>query len=720
MKKNDSSHVTIIAEAGVNHNGSLETARELARVARDAGADIVKYQTFDPKALVVADGGTAEYQRAGGYQNQLDMLSQLTLTGDEQKQLKEYCDSIGVSFLSTAFDIGSAQLLFELGQKIWKIPSGEITNVPLIEKTATFAEEVILSTGMSTLGEIEQALGWIESAGCSLDCVTVLHCNTEYPTPYADVNLRAMETLGRAFGVHIGYSDHTMGIEVPIAAVALGATVIEKHFTLDRSLPGPDHTSLFGAPRTSRYGERYSQHRIGVGRVEKGPISIGTEEPNDGTKGNLRQAAHRTGGTILSGEHHHEETRARSLGVNVASCSRATGDKGLSTGSTDRTVARVAVFTGTRAEYGLLHPLIDHVSADSENELQLIVSGTHLSPEFGTTVSEIRDAGYPIADTVEMLLSSDSAIGSIKSLGLGMIGFADSLKRLRPDWLIVLGDRFEVLGAAVTGMMLGIPIAHLHGGERTEGAIDESIRHSVTKMAHLHFCSTPGARKRVIQLGEHPDTVFHVGAIGLDRIDTDSFLSKAELAEELGVPAENPWCVVTFHPATLVPKDTEHEVRALTQAMMSFSDVHFIITKANADENGRLVNKVLAEFCDSSPHASLFDSLGSRRYLSCVAAAALVLGNSSSGIIEAPHVKTPTVNIGMRQTGRERGSSVVQAKPEKHSIIDAIELCLRKSGSLDYSDSPYYNGGAVVRIMNTLKSFTPKRMKVFYDVDFSV
>lgn len=240
MIDNHYPHVQVIAEAGVNHNGSLEAAKKLADAAASANPDFVKFQTFDPKSLVVGTARTADYQQAGGYESQLDMLSKLTLSRDEQMMLKDYCESIGIAFLSTAFDRGSVQLLQDLGQKTWKIPSGEITNVPLIEQIGSIADEVILSTGMATLGEIETALTWLERVGCPRDRVTVLHCNTEYPTPYHDVHLRAMQTIGQTFSVRVGYSDHTMGIEVPIAAVALGATLIEKHFTLDRTLPGPD------------------------------------------------------------------------------------------------------------------------------------------------------------------------------------------------------------------------------------------------------------------------------------------------------------------------------------------------------------------------------------------------------------------------------------------------------------------------------------------------
>lgn len=235
--------VTVIAEAGVNHNGSLAAAKELATAAARAGADIVKFQTFDPTALVVPRAPAAEYQQARGYEHQAELLTRLTLSVDQLTDLIDHCESVGIRFLSTAFDLGSVEVLRQLGQTTWKIPSGEITNIPLVETVGRIADEVILSTGMATLGEIEQALDWLHTVGCPRERVIVLHCNTEYPTPYEDVNLRAMQTIGLAFGVRVGYSDHTIGIEVPIAAAALGATVIEKHFTLDHNLPGPDQNA---------------------------------------------------------------------------------------------------------------------------------------------------------------------------------------------------------------------------------------------------------------------------------------------------------------------------------------------------------------------------------------------------------------------------------------------------------------------------------------------
>lgn len=383
-------------------------------------------------------------------------------------------------------------------------------------------------------------------------------------------------------------------------------------------------------------------------------------------------------------------------------------------------VKKIAVATGTRAEFGLLQPLIDKIIADPETELQLIVTGMHLSPEFGITIDEIRDAGYDIADEIEILLSSDSGVGVAKSVGLATIGFADTLRRLSPDWLVVLGDRFEMLGAATAAMLIGVPIAHIHGGERTEGAIDESIRHSITKMAQLHFVSTQEYRKRVVQLGESPERVFHVGAIGLDRIDTSKLIPKHEIANDLGIDMELPWCTVTYHPVTTDPGSVRVSVEAFIGAMRSRPDLFFVVTNANADEGGRLVNRMMEEYAASAENVKVFDSLGSSRYLSCVAHSALVLGNSSSAIIEAPFVGTPSVDIGNRQRGRARGSSVITCSESENDILEAITRAQSVTGDDVYSTSPYYNGGAAEPILHTLKSNTLSRTKAFYDLDFTV
>ncbi|WP_304962099.1 N-acetylneuraminate synthase [Paramuribaculum intestinale] len=269
------SKVVIIAEAGVNHNGSFEMACRLADEAKRAGADYVKFQTGIPENVISVRAEQAEYQKhnTGTSESQLDMVRKIMLRPDDFKPLKEYCDSIGIRFLSTPFDLDSIDILKPLEMDLWKIPSGEITNLPYLRKIASMGQPVVMSTGMSRLGEVDDAVGVLLDGGLTLDMITLLHCNTEYPTPYTDVNLRAMLTLRDAIGCRVGYSDHTLGIEVPVAAVAIGAEVIEKHFTLDKTLPGPDHVaSLEPAELKAMVSAiRHTEAALGSGRKDVSP-----------------------------------------------------------------------------------------------------------------------------------------------------------------------------------------------------------------------------------------------------------------------------------------------------------------------------------------------------------------------------------------------------------------------------------------------------------------
>ncbi len=380
-------------------------------------------------------------------------------------------------------------------------------------------------------------------------------------------------------------------------------------------------------------------------------------------------------------------------------------------------LTKIAVVTSTRAEYGLLSPLIGSIRKDPELELQLIVTGTHLSPEFGMTISEIERDGIPVSDKVEILVSSDSGYGSAKSAGLAAIGFADSFRRLRPELLIVLGDRFEILAIVMAAALIGIPVAHLHGGERTDGAVDDWIRHAITKLSHLHFVSTPEYARRVIQLGESPERVFHVGAIGLDRIQPAKLLPKKELAQRLGLPAEPSWCVVSYHPVTLEPSSSERQFQELLEAIAGIPGAHFVFTKANADAGGRAINAMAAQFVEGAKNATLFDSLGSETYLSLMAASAAVIGNSSSGIIEAPYLRVQSIDIGSRQRGRIRGDSVTHVEPVRREITDAIARCLKPGTATGTAASPYYNGGAAPAILRVIKSWVPQRIKSFHDIE---
>lgn len=380
---------------------------------------------------------------------------------------------------------------------------------------------------------------------------------------------------------------------------------------------------------------------------------------------------------------------------------------------------KIAVFTGTRAEYGLLYWLMKDIQSSDCLELQLIVSGTHLSPEFGETWRQVEQDGFAIDAKVEMLLSSDTTVGVVKSIGLGTIGFADTLDRLKPDVLVVLGDRFEALAIVQSALIMRIPVAHLHGGEITEGAYDDAIRHAITKMAYLHFVAAGPYRDRVIQMGESPTRVFNVGAIGLDHLLRSPRMSLEELSESLGFALHSPFILATYHPVTLLEEDPTKSFLALLEALNQFPEHQIILTYPNADNGGRAIIPHLEAYANAQPQRVLaIPSLGFRRYLSAISLADVVVGNSSSGIIEVPAFGIPTVNIGARQQGRLAADSVL------HCMADAedIESTLRKALTKEFSDmckqtiNPYGTGNAAQSIVDVLERFDGIFHKSFHDL----
>jgi UDP-N-acetyl-D-glucosamine 2-epimerase, UDP-hydrolysing len=384
---------------------------------------------------------------------------------------------------------------------------------------------------------------------------------------------------------------------------------------------------------------------------------------------------------------------------------------------------KICVVTGTRAEYGLLYNVISKIKQEKELELQLVVTGMHLSPEFGLTFKEIEKDGFEIADKVENILSADSASSVTKSIGLGMIGFADVLERLSPDIVMVLGDRYEIFAAAVAAMVANIPIVHLHGGELTEGLIDDSIRHSITKMSSIHFTSTEIYRNRVIQMGENSDCVFNVGALGVENIHRLSLLSKKQLEEKIHFDlGHNNTALVTFHPITLEKMTAEKQFNNLLEALSEIKDLRIIFTKANSDTGGRIINQMIDEYVHSHRDICIsFESMGKLNYLSAMKYSSFVIGNSSSGIIEAPTFKIPTVNIGDRQRGRVQARSVINCDTSKEDIIKAIEFVKSREflEKLQDCNNPYDGGYASEKIIYYLKLCLEKGISIkkkFYDL----
>ena len=384
---------------------------------------------------------------------------------------------------------------------------------------------------------------------------------------------------------------------------------------------------------------------------------------------------------------------------------------------------RIGIMTGTRAEYGLLKSLMQEINKDNDLELYLIVSGMHLSPEFGMTYQEIEEDGFEINAKVEMLLSSDSPAGISKSIGLGVIGFADEFQRADLDMLILLGDRYEALSAAISAMVMRIPIAHLHGGELTEGAIDEGIRHSITKMSYLHFTSTEQYRNRVIQLGENPERVFYVGALGVENIKKINLMTKEELERSIHFEIDENTVVVTYHPVTLENNTVEEQFLNLLKVLDRNPKIRMIFTKANADTNGRIVNELIDKYAaQNSERACAFMSLGQKRYLSALKYCRIVIGNSSSGIIEAPSFGKPIINIGDRQKGRICADSVINCGYTQQEIQQAMETALTKEFENKASNcrNPYEKENTAANIISVIKDYLLndkiKLKKGFYDI----
>lgn len=382
---------------------------------------------------------------------------------------------------------------------------------------------------------------------------------------------------------------------------------------------------------------------------------------------------------------------------------------------------KVAVFTGTRADYGLLFWLLKDIQADPDLQLQLLVSGMHLSPEFGETYKQIELDGFQIDEKIEILLSSDSAIGTAKSMGLGVLGFADALARLLPEVLIILGDRFEALAAAQTAMILRIPVIHLHGGEITEGAYDDAIRHAITKLSYLHGTSTEAYRQRVIQLGEAPERVKNIGAIGLDHLKRAQFMDMPALSGALNFLLKQPYFLVTYHPVTLGEEAPETSFQALLDALDAYPEHKVILTYPNADDGGRRIIPMLEGYAAANPERVLaIPSLGQVRYLSAVKHASAVIGNSSSGIIEVPSFDVPTVNIGVRQQGRLAAKSVLHCLAIKQEIEQAIKIAIKRSYKADNEviDNPYGQGDSSAQVISMIKSLRFNPCKSFYDLPF--
>lgn len=383
---------------------------------------------------------------------------------------------------------------------------------------------------------------------------------------------------------------------------------------------------------------------------------------------------------------------------------------------------KICVFTGTRADYGIMSRLVHLIDKDPDLQLQIIATNMHLSPEFGMTYKEIENDGFKIDKKVEMMLSSDTATGTVKSMGLALIGFADALEDLKPDLAVILGDRYEMLAAAEACLINKVPIAHIAGGAISEGAYDDAIRHSITKMSHLHFTETDEYRKRVIQLGEHPDRVWSTGALGVNNIRNEQIMPLSELESSLDFHLGEKFLLITFHPVTMENATAAEQCENLLTALSEVNrEYQLLFTLPNSDTDGRVIIQKIKDYVSkNSDRAFAITSLGKRRYYSALKYTTAVIGNSSSGLVEAPSFHIPTLNIGNRQQGRTRGESVIDVV----ATYEGIREGLNKALSTDFinraknAHNPYEKENTLLEIFNTIKTYPLDGLikKHFYDL----
>ncbi len=387
---------------------------------------------------------------------------------------------------------------------------------------------------------------------------------------------------------------------------------------------------------------------------------------------------------------------------------------------------KICIMTATRAEFGLIKPIIRKLYKVPEFIVKIVATGMHLSPEFGLTYKEIEECGFLVDKKIEIQLGSDSTVAEAKTMGLAMISFSDYFADEKPDYVLIAGDRYEAMAVATTAMVMRIPLIHLFGGETTEGAIDECIRHSISKMSYLHFVTTETYRKRVIQLGENPNRVFVVGGTGSENVRSQRLLNKDELEKQLDFNLDGKYVVVTLHSVTLENNTADDQVKELLLACDKHPELKYVFTKANSDAGGRIINRALERYCKNHDNAKVYESLGYIKYLSAVKYCAFVLGNSSSGIMEVPSLGVPTVDIGDRERGRLRAESVLNCAPNHESIVSAMDKALTKEFSefCRTVKNPYAAKDTSTEVVRIIKEHVLNERvdlkKKFYDIDFEL
>jgi N,N'-diacetyllegionaminate synthase len=661
--------LSVIAEAGVNHDGDVGRARELVHAAADAGADMVKFQAFRAKEIASRSAEPAHYQRQrAGAASQQDLLEALTLDLDDFAGLAELCKSANIEFLCTAFDVAMLAELVAMGMPCIKIASGELTNSPALERAAALNRPILLSTGMATLAEVRSALDVLGRAQ-AYD-ITLLHCTSLYPAPIDAINLRAMVTLRQAFDLPVGYSDHTLGDHVAITAVALGACVIEKHLTLDAGSAGPDHAA-------SLEPEAFA---VMVGRLRETAAALG-----DGVKApspdEIEMAA------LVRRSWH----AARDL------------DAGHRLSEEDICLKRPA--TG-------LAPVWRALAKRKGSELDIVLTGMHCRQ--GASVAEMPDGATVHRAGAD--LGGEDGCTAAQAMAVIAAETAGLISATMPDVLLVIGDRLDMVPGVMASLAFNLPIVHLHGGEVTEGSVDDRIRNAVSKLSHLHCVASQDAHRRLVAMGEEDWRITVTGAPGLDGLLQASKESLSAFAQKFGLDETTPFRLVTVHPETNLAQPLA-PLEAVLLALEA-KPGSTLFTAPNSDPGGAEARRRIELFCAGHEWACFVDTLGTQHYASALHHAGVMLGNSSSGIIEAGLFGLPVINVGDRQAGRLRGANVIDVVNDTGSVIGALDR-LGSCPDRLLRGTPYGDGHAAPRVVDVLHSLPERALLLRKTTGFS-
>lgn len=716
--------IFIVAEIGINHNGDLELAKKTIDAAATAGADAVKFQTFFVEEENTKETQKVAYQKIGEKDTEsfIEMIKKYEFGEKEFRILINYCHGKRIIFFSTPSEEKSARFLNKLGVPVFKIASNDMVTTPMLEEVASFGKPIILSSGMSALFEIREALEAIRNQ--DNDQIVLLHCTSNYPCALKDVNLLAMQAMGKELDILTGYSDHTQGIEASVMAAGLGACLIEKHFTLDKNLSGPDH-------KASLDPSEFKKMVIAIRNIEK-MNSVQKEKALMKIK-NFSKIMGSPEKRILESEkemmlmcrkgivsrHNIKKGEILTLrdiafkrpafGLPPKFYKQVVGRRVSADISVDGFIKltdlakKIVYVTGTRAEYGVMKLLLDKMAGSGFFDVSLLVTGAHLSRKFGHTIDEIKNDGFKIAGIINMKIEDGTNTGMANSMGLGIIGMAKKLSLVKPDLVILTGDRDETLAAAISAKHLNIPIAHISGGDTTRGAvIDEGNRHAITHFADIHFPETENSAKKIIAMRGSNQNVFMVGNPGL--ISSRSLDEKREkyISRTYHLNLKKPFLLVIQHSLVSQSWKAREQMRE-TMAAIKELKMQTIVIYPNADAGRDGIIEVINEN-RSLEFLRIFKNIKHGDFTDLMVLAGAMAGNSSCALTEALSFRLPAVNIGQRQTGRQKGNNIIDVGYDRTEIAGAIRKALSPEFRKKISKrNPYAFPGTEEKIMNILR-----------------